>query len=94
MLDDIRTDLLQKQSAAEVVLAILSLRDEVRPQVIILLYAWWEARNKATLVKVCVLQNRLSTVLLCWQWNPNPEKKWWLRGHGQLRLGPGRQEMY
>jgi hypothetical protein len=46
-LEDIRTELLQKQSVADVILAILSLRNELCMRVIMLLYSWWEARNKA-----------------------------------------------
>jgi hypothetical protein len=46
LLEDIRCELLQKQSAAETVLAILSLREEVSLLVIMLLYSWWEAQNE------------------------------------------------
>jgi len=39
--------LLQKRSAYEVVTCILALNEEICLEVIMLLYAWWEARNKA-----------------------------------------------
>jgi hypothetical protein len=41
-----RTELLHKHSAAEMIPAVLSLQDDVRLRVIMLLYSWWEARNK------------------------------------------------
>ena len=47
MLKDIRSMLLQKRSAYEVVTSILALNEEICLKVIMLLYAWWEARNKA-----------------------------------------------
>jgi len=46
MLEDIRTELIHKRSAAEMILAILALWDDVSMWVIMLLYSWWEARNK------------------------------------------------
>ena len=47
VLEDIWIELLQKKSAAEVILAILSLHEELCLRVVMLLYSWWEARNKA-----------------------------------------------
>ena len=47
VLEDIWIELLQEKSAAEVILAILSLREELCLRVVMLLYSWWEARNKA-----------------------------------------------
>ena len=47
VLEDIRIELLQKNSATEVILAILSLCEELCLRVVMLLYSWWEARNKA-----------------------------------------------
>ena len=47
MLEDIRSMLLQKRSAYEVVTSILARNEEICLKVIMLLYAWWEARNKA-----------------------------------------------
>lgn len=46
LLEDVRSLLLQKHSAYEVVTTMLSLSDETCLRVVTLLYAWWEARNK------------------------------------------------
>lgn len=45
--EEVRTLLLQKHSAYEVVTTVLSLGDETGLRTVTLLYAWWEARNKA-----------------------------------------------
>lgn len=47
MLEDIHSMLLQKHSAYEMVISVLSLSEETSLKVILLLYAWWEAQNKA-----------------------------------------------
>jgi hypothetical protein len=47
LLEDVRSLLLQKASAYEVVTTILSLNDDTCLEAASLIYAWWEARNKA-----------------------------------------------
>jgi hypothetical protein len=43
---------LYNRLAAEMILVVLSLQDDVRLRVIMLLYSWWEVRNKSNIGEV------------------------------------------